>query len=279
MSDNWVVQNLANSLDTWNEKLGEVWTLLTQSPQAFKGGAVWSVIVNIYGTLQAIGYALLVLFFVAGVIKTCGSFAEVKRPEHALRLFFRFALSKAAITYGMNLMLALLEIVQGIISDIMQSSGIANPEGTVLPSEIVAAVEECGFFESIPLWAVTLIGGLIIWVLSFIMILSVYGRFFKLYMYTAIAPIPIATFAGEPTQNIGKNFVRSYAGVCMEGAIIALACIIFSVFAASPPAIADSSLSAVNIVWNYVAELIFNLLVLVGAIKAADRIVKEIMGL
>ena len=98
-------------------------------------------------------------------------------------------------------------------------------------------------------------------------------------LYTAIAPIPIATFAGEPTQNIGKNFVRSYAGVCMEGAIIALACIIFSVFAASPPAIADSSLSAVNIVWNYVAELIFNLLVLVGAIKAADRIVKEIMGL
>ena len=142
MSDNWVVQNLANSLDTWNEKLGEVWTLLTQSPQAFKGGAVWSVIVNIYGTLQAIGYALLVLFFVAGVIKTCGSFAEVKRPEHALRLFFRFALSKAAITYGMNLMLALLEIVQGIISDIMQSSGIANPEGTVLPSEIVSAVED-----------------------------------------------------------------------------------------------------------------------------------------
>ena len=191
MSDNWVVQNLTNSLDTWNEKLGEVWTLLTQSPQAFKGGAVWSVIVNIYGTLQAIGYALLVLFFVAGVIKTCGSFAEVKRPEHALRLFFRFALSKAAITYGMDLMLALLEIVQGIISDIMQSSGIANPEGTVLPSEIVSAVEECGFFESIPLWAVTLIGGLIIWVLSFIMILSVYGRFFKIYIYTAIAPIPM----------------------------------------------------------------------------------------
>ena len=279
MSDNWVVQNLANSLDTWNEKLGEVWTLLTQSPQAFKGGAVWSVIVNIYGTLQAIGYALLVLFFVAGVIKTCGSFAEVKRPEHALRLFFRFALSKAAITYGMNLMLALLEIVQGIISDIMQSSGIANPEGTVLPSEIVAAVEECGFFESIPLWAVTLIGGLIIWVLSFIMILSVYGRFFKIYIYTAIAPIPMSAFAGEPTQNIGRSFLRGYAAVLLEGAVIMLACVIFSAFAASPPAIADDTLAAATIVWNYVGELIFNMLVLVGAIKMSDRIIRELMGL
>ena len=66
---------------------------------------------------------------------------------------------------------------------------------------------------------------------------------------------------------------------CLEGAIIALACIIFSVFASSPPAIGDTSLSAVTIVWNYVGELVFNLLVLVGAVKASDRIVKEIMGL
>ncbi|MCQ2448261.1 MAG: hypothetical protein MJ073_05040 [Oscillibacter sp.] len=277
MSDNWVVQNLTNSLNIWNEKLGEVWTLLTQSPQSFKGGAVWSVIVSIYGTLQAIGYALLVLFFVAGVMKTCGSFAEVKRPEHALRLFFRFALSKAAITYGMDLMLALVEIVQGIISNIMQSSGIVNPEGTVLPSEIITAVEECGFFESIPLWAVTLIGGLIIWVLSCIMILSVYGRFFKIYIYTAIAPIPMSAFAGEPTQSIGRSFLRGYAAVLLEGAVIMLACVIFSAFASSPPVVTSGA--AASMVWTYIGELIFNMLILVGSVKMSDRLVREMMGL
>lgn len=277
MSDNWVVQNLTNSLNIWNEKLGEVWTLLTQSPQSFKGGAVWSVIVSIYGTLQAIGYALLVLFFVAGVMKTCGSFAEVKRPKHALRLFFRFALSKAAITYGMDLMLTLVEIVQGIISNIMQSSGIVNPEGTVLPSEIITAVEECGFFESIPLWAVTLIGGLIIWVLSFIMILSVYGRFFKIYIYTAIAPIPMSAFAGEPTQSIGRSFLRGYAAVLLEGAVIMLACVIFSAFASSPPVVTSGA--AASMVWTYIGELIFNMLILVGSVKMSDRLVREMMGL
>ena len=133
--------------------------------------------------------------------------------------------------------------------------------------------------DSIPLWIVTLLGSLLITVLSFIMILTVYGRMFKLYMYTAIAPIPLSTFAGEPSQSVGKNFIRSYAGVCLEGAIIALACIIFSVFASSTPAVSDTSLSAVTIVWNYVGELVFNLLILVGAVKASDRIVKEIMGL
>ena len=78
MSDNWVVQNLENALEVWNDKLSEIWQLITKSPQDFKGGAIWGVVVNIHGTLQAIGYALLVLFFVVGVVKTCGSFAEVK---------------------------------------------------------------------------------------------------------------------------------------------------------------------------------------------------------
>lgn len=278
MSDNWVVQNLQNALDTWNEKLAEIWQILTQSPETFKGGGIWSVIVNIHGALQAIGYALLVLFFVVGVVKMCGSLAETKRPETALKLFIRFALAKGVITYGLELMMALFHIVQGVISTIMNTAGFGNAQETVLPAEIVEAVEDCGFFESIPLWAVTLIGGLFITVLSFIMIMSVYGRFFRLYLYTAIAPIPLSAFAGEPSQNVGKSFLKSYAAVCLEGAIIVLACIIFSLFAASPPVV-DPDAAAVTMVWSYVGELIFNMLVLVGAVKMADRVVREMMGL
>ena len=278
MSDNWVVQNLQNALDVWNGKLSEIWTIITQSPEAFRDGAIWSIITTIHGALQAIGYALLVLFFVVGVMKTCGSFAEVKRPEQALKLFIRFVLAKAVITYGLELMLAFMEIVQGVIGTIMSSAGFGGPSDNVLPTEIVTAIEDCGFFESIPLWAVTLIGGLFIWVLSFVMILSVYGRFFKIYMYTAIAPIPLSTFAGEPTQNVGRSFLKSYAGVCLEGAIIVLACIIFSVFAGSPPAL-DPDAAAASMVWSYIGELIFNMLILVGTVKMADRIVREMMGL
>ncbi len=277
-SGNWVIDNLNSALQTWNNKLAEIWQIVTQSPTEFKGGGIWNVIVNIHGSLQAIGLALLVLFFVIGVVKTCGSFAEVKKPEHALKLFIRFALAKGVVTYGLELMMALFNIVQGIISTIMGSAGFGTTTNTVLPNEIVQAVENCGFLDSIPLWAVTLIGGLFITVLSFIMILSVYGRFFKLYLYTAIAPVPLASFAGEPSQSIGKAFLKGYAAVCLEGAIIVLACIIFSVFASSPPMV-DTSASAVTMVWAYIGELIFNMLVLVGAVKMADRVVREMMGL
>lgn len=278
MSDNWVVQNLQNALDTWNSKLAEIWQILTQSPETFKGGGIWQVIVQIHGALQAIGYALLVLFFVVGVVKTCGSFTEVKRPEHALKIFIRFAITKGVVTYGLELMMALFNIIQGVTSTIMQTAGFGSTEDTVLPDEIIEAVEDCGFFESIPLWAVTLIGGLFITVLSFIMIMSVYGRFFRLYLYTAIAPIPLSSFAGEPSQNIGKSFLKSYAAVCLEGAIVVLACIIFSLFASSPPVV-DPDAAAVTMVWSYIGELIFNMLVLVGAVKMSDRVVREMMGL
>ena len=278
MSDNWIVQNLENALNTWNEKLSEIWQLITQSPEQFKGGTIWNVIVNIHGAVQAIGLALLVLFFVVGVMRTAGNFAEVKRPEQALKLFIRFALAKGAVTYGLELMMALFQIVQGVISTIMKAAGFGTAQKTVLPQEIVTAVEDCGFFESIPLWAVTLIGGLFIWVLSFVMILSVYGRFFKMYMYAALAPIPLSSFAGEPSQNVGKSFLKSYAAVCLEGAVIVLACIIFSVFASSPPAV-DPDAAAASMVWSYIGELIFNMLIFVGSVKMSDHVVREMMGL
>lgn len=277
-STNWVVQNLQRALETWNDKLSEIWLLITQSPEQFKGGTIWGVITNIHGALQAIGYSLLVLFFLVGVMKTCGNFAEVKRPEIALKLFIRFILAKASIDYGLEIMMGLFQIVQGIIAKIMATSGLASTQEMLLPDSIIKSIEDCGFWESVPLWAVTLIGSLFITVLSFVMIMTVYGRFFKLYLYTAIAPIPLSSFSGEPSSQVGKSFIKSYAAVCLEGAIIVLGCIIFSIFADSPPVV-DSSAAAVNQVWSYVGELIFNMLVLVGTVKMSDRVVKEMMGL
>ena len=273
------MDNLNSALTTWNDKLAELWTLISTSPESFKGGGVWTMIQNINGALQAVGYGLLVLFFAAGVVKTCGSFTEIKRPEVAFRCFVRFVLAQAAIGHGMELMMALFNIAQGMVSTIMSSSGLTAVSATALPSEMVTTIESVGFIDSIPLWAITLLGSLFIWVLSLVMILTVYSRFFKLYMATAIAPIPLASFAGQPSSSIGVAFLKSYAAICLEGCVIVLACVIFSAFASSPPAITDSTLAPATIVWNYIGELIFNMLVLVGAIKMSDRLIRELMGL
>jgi hypothetical protein len=179
----------------------------------------------------------------------------------------------------MELMSALFKIAQGMISTIITSSGLSAVSAATLPDEMVTIIEDVGFLDSIPLWAITLLGSLFIWVLSLVMILTVYSRFFKLYMATAIAPIPLSSFAGQPSSSIGVAFLKSYASICLEGCVIVLACVIFSAFASSPPVITDDTLAAATIVWNYVGELIFNMLVLVGAIKMSDRLIRELMGL
>ena len=148
-----------------------------------------------------------------------------------------------------------------------------------LPSEIVTAIEGIGLLQSIPLWLVSLLGTLFITVMSFILLLTVYGRFFRIYMFTALAPLPLASFAGQTTSSSGRAFLKSYIGVCMEGAVIVLACFVYSAFLSSSAPAVNTSLPAVTMAWEYIGQLIFNMLILTGLVRGANRIVKEMFGL
>ena len=278
MSDNWVVSTLEDALSNWNDKLAEIWSLVSQTPESFRGGEIWTVIVSIHNALVGFGYGLLVLFFAMGVFRSAASFRELQRPEFALRHFIRFLLAKVAVGSSLELITAIYKICGGVVSTVMGGIGSAISTTATLPDKIVEAIEDVSFLESIPLWLVSLLGSLLITVLSFVLILTVYGRFFKLYMATAIAPIPLSSFAGQPSSSIGMAFIKSYAAICLEGCVILLACIIFSQFASSPPVVAEG-LAPATVVWNYIGELVFNMLVLVGSIKMSDRIIRELMGL
>ena len=250
MNQNWIVENLNNAFSTWNGKLTELWGLVTTSPQTFKGGAVWGVMQSVHDAMIGIGYALIVLFFAISLFKNTANFHELKRPEAA--------------------------VCNGVVSDMAAGMGGISQAMVTLPDEVQSAIENVGFLASIPLWLVTILGSLFITVLSFVMILTVYGRFFRLYMYTALAPLPLASFAGESTQSVGISFIKSYVGVCLEGAVIVLACVIYAAFVSTPTV---SGGEATTMVWSYLTEIIFNMLVLVGLIKGSDRIIHEMMGL
>ena len=184
ISDNWVIRTLEWALESWNGKLGELWELLTQTPESFKGGDIWEVIVTINSALQGVGYGLLVLFFAMGVFQSAASFREIQRPEYALRHFIRFAAAKVAVGYGMEIMTAIFSICGDIVQTVMGSIGGAVGTATTLPAEMVEAIEEVGFLMSIPLWVVSMLGALLIIVLSFVLPL-----FPALHVYR---PVPAA---------------------------------------------------------------------------------------
>ena len=174
-------------------------------------------------------------------------------------------------------MTTIFKIAMGTVTTVISHVGGSMSQTLTVPADVVTKIDELGFVQSIPVWLLAFVGYLCITALSLYILFVVYGRFFKLFMFTAVAPIPLAGFAGEPTQNVGKSFLKSYAGVCMEGFIIVIACVIFSAYAGAPPDI-DPSMGAVMYVTKYLLEIIINMLVLVGAIKMSNHIVREMMG-
>ena len=142
MGTNWVLENLLKALATWTEKMQEIWTLLTTSPQEFRGGTIWSIISNIHGGMKSIAYALLVLFFVIGVARTTTNFSELKRPEQALKLFLRFAIAKGAVTYSMDILLGFGVLQLGLSLKSHDPSQRANGMMTIAGGIVITFTKE-----------------------------------------------------------------------------------------------------------------------------------------
>ena len=272
---------LDHAVNMFNKFMGETWSMLTTGLEDFMGGAVWRVMSAINAGLIAGGLALLVLFKFIGVIKSTVNIAELKRPEAAVRVFVRFIFAKALITYGATFMLYVFDIVQAVVLTINRYAG-GFTEASV-PEEISEAMDEpSAIFDpiiSILMGAVGLISWLVIVVVSIVILISVYGRFFRLYMYTAISPLMLSTLGGEPTHSVGIGFLKNYIAVCLEGVVITIACIIYIAIAKNPEVTEhDGDWGPLLMVLEYVGMFILYALILLFAVKGADRIAKEMMG-
>lgn len=267
---------LSTALEQWNNKIDDILNLLTKTPEEFKP-EVWRIIQNIFGSMQAVGYALLVLFFFIGILKTAGSLTELKRPEVALKAFIRFLLTKLALDNCMRGMNSFIDIGKSLVLTVNSKAGI-NITALTVPDGVQQAIKQLKWNNGLFMAIVAMIGSLVIMVLSIVIVLTVYGRFFKIYLYTAIAPLPLSAFAGQPTSRVGLSFVKAYASVILEGVIIILACVIYASYASSAPVI-DTSAKATTIVWQYMGETILSMLIFVGIVRMSDRVIKELMGL
>lgn len=259
----------------------QIISLLTTSPQDFKDGDVWVVISGIHGAITAIGISLLVIYFLMGLVKTSTTITEVKRPEVAFRLFVRFVLAKALVTYSMNLVLWLIEVSQGLVNLVFGSNSMYNLAFGSMPSGLTDAIDALAWYEQIIMWLPQFLGGVMIVGLSIAILISIYGRFFKLYMYVAFSPIPLASFASSNTQNMGILFLKNLASVVLQVSVVALACMIFSAFmdSGSLGFNLPNTDSAIGILFFYIVELLINMLIFFGLVKISDRITKDILGL
>lgn len=269
------LDNLQSALDKWTAKYGEIFNILTTSPEDFQGGVIWGIVSNILTVLQGIGVSLLIIFFFYGLIKSGIDYRDVFRnPKNAVFIFLRVLIANFFVVHSLEILLYILQIIQGIMAKVQTATTAIT---FTVPENIKTALESADFWASIGALIMSLIASFIISALSLIIIILVYGRFFKIFLLTAIAPIPLAGYASEQTESIGNNFMKSYIGECLRGVIIIVACLIFSAFAVSPAS--SSATTAGAMVLDYVFDVAMQMLILVIMIKGSDRMVKEFFGL
>ena len=297
VADSWMYDLLQTVFYFWSNCCEKIWHFLTTPASEFHEGVVWDVMASINDGIKFIAYALLVTFFMMGVIRELTNFTEVKRLETLFKMLFRYIFANAMVTYCMQIMNLFSSVFIKVIERIVSSSeweemqiklGVGffgNHSATDKEWSLYWTLSTADFWESIPMSLIVIVGAIIIVVLSIIALFTVYGRFFKIYIYTALAPLPLSTLAGEPTQHTGIQFLKSYAGVLFEGAIIAIACIIYTKLAQTSTISnlfltpAGNYTSDLIEVLAYITENVFNMLIMLGVIKGASQIQKEMTNL
>lgn len=283
------IENLLNySLKIWANTLSVIIKVLTTPLDQMFDGTVWKVIKTVCQALEAVGTTILIICFLMGVVSALSSMVDTRRGENAAKVFIRFIIAKEVVTRGLEIMLGIMSLSQSIISKIIKATGIEKTISKAagsnnVPSEIIDSISDAKLMTRIGCWLIALLGVVVMVAVCIIILLTVYSRFFKVYIYTAISPIPLATFGAVSTSKVGKGFLRSYGAICLEAVVIILACVIFSAITQSTAGLGlDGVISggadASSKLLNYSIQHIISMLILLAVVKASDRLVREFMS-
>lgn len=268
------LDQLQRALDSWNNKYNQIFKILTTSPSDFQSGGVWATVSDVIRIIQGTGITLVVLFFLYGMFKSSIDIRDFRHnPKQLLFSLFRLVIAQFFVKYSTDVLSYIMIFAQNLIKKI--NAGVLTADFTV-PEDLRSALETADWGAGLGAFAASLIGTAVIFLLSIIIIVVVYGRFFKIFLLASISPIPLAGFASETTESLGVNFMKSFIGECIRGVVILVACIIFSAFATSPTGLDATTPGGMT--WTYIGEVVTQMLLLVIIVKTSDRLIKEIFG-
>lgn len=287
---------LSWGLNIWQGMFADMFVHLRTAPSEFGGGAVWDVITNINEGLKGIGYGLLILFFLMSLFKTTTNFKEISL-QNVIGWIVRFLLVKIFIDYSMMILEFFISISMGVNNVIftMGSTALVNVE---MPQGLVEAAQEFSqgnplevilmALETVPLFLLSFISIIVVFVAGIVLIVTVYLRFFKVFIFTALAPVPLSTFGSTETSSIGKHFLKSYAAICLEICIITIACVIFNALMSSNVMIFDSWKYVGDTEWagkqfwdqavNFIFTLALQSVILTTAVIGVNKMARDLIG-
>lgn len=217
---NWV----GSILTDFQKSIESIAHLLSQPLAA--NANMWGMVITVQNIVKPICYTIMVIFFLIEFLKMSVKF-DVLKWEFLFQVMAKFVLAKAVVDFGPQL----LELIYATVGEWITKFGGTTYNGVMFEGIIKGINEELGgmgFWKMIGFAITSIIPCIVLMVCSFVVKVIAYGRLIEIYVLLACMPIPFAFILdGEGHANLTKKYILNFAGVCLQGLLIVIACSLY----------------------------------------------------
>ena len=310
---NWILATLQASIAFFDAWMSQLYDVLMLDPISYQNGTIWTTVSKIYDALMGPAVSILIIGFYIALIHDSGEFIKTRHAGSIVWTFILLCFTASLLQGGKYILL----LIFWCFKEILQA--VTGPNGTnfldlswvELPKQVKLATSGLGATKATLFFIVVLIFALVIMVCSFTIIMVVYGRLFNIYLHLAVAPLALACGAAGPFRSTFVSYLKSFVGVCLQGVVIVIVCMVFSAFAnnfdfntvqTSDQQIVElkedmteeefqewweqwgmdnKELEAkkAEVLWTYLSQMLFLYLIMAGMIKGADNFIHQTLNL
>ena len=310
---NWILATLQASIAFFDAWMSQLYDVLMLDPISYQNGTIWTTVSKIYDALMGPAVSILIIGFYIALIHDSGEFIKTRHFGSVGWTFILLYITASLLLGGKYILL----LIFWCFKEILQT--VTGPNGTnfldlswvELPKQVKLATSGLGATKATLFFIVVLIFALVIMVCSFTIIMVVYGRLFNIYLHLAVAPLALACGAAGPLRGTFASYLRSFVGVCLQGVVIVIVCMVFSAFAnnfdfntvqTSDQQIVElkedmteeefqawweqwgmdnKELEAkkAEVLWTYLSQMLFLYLIMACMIKGADNFIHQKLNL
>lgn len=310
---NWILATLQASIAFFDAWMSQLYDVLMLDPISYQNGTIWTTVSKIYDALMGPAVSILIIGFYIALIHDSGEFIKTRHAGSIVWTFLLLCFTASLLQGGKYILL----LIFWCFKEILQM--VTGPNGTnfldlswvELPRQVKLATSGLGVTKATLFFIVVLIFALVIMVCSFTIIMVVYGRLFNIYLHIAVAPLALACGAAGPLRSTFVSYLKSFVGVCLQGVVIVIVCMVFSAFAnnfdfntvqTSDQQIVElkedmteeefqawweqwgmdnKELEAkkAEVLWTYLSQMLFLYLIMAGTIKGADNWIHQKLNL
>lgn len=310
---NWILATLQASIAFFDAWMSQLYDVLMLDPISYQNGTIWTTVSKIYDALMGPAVSILIIGFYIALIHDSGEFIKTRHAGSIVWTFILLCFTASLLQGGKYILLLIFWCFKEILQTVTGQNGtnFLDLSWVELPKQVKLATSGLGATKATLFFIVVLIFALVIMVCSFTIIMVVYGRLFNIYLHLAVAPLALACGAAGPFRSTFVSYLKSFVGVCLQGVVIVIVCMVFSAFAnnfdfntvqTSDQQIVElkedmteeefqawweqwgmdnKELEAkkAEVLWTYLSQMLFLYLIMAGMIKGADNFIHQKLNL